>query len=147
MILEKIQDYIEKHKKEKLREHIHEGYHTIRAGIGIIGVMFPLVLILIGGYFFFNDIQDSLSDYYNTPMRNVYVGLLCTIGLCLLLYKGFTDMENWILNAAGIFAFVTAIIPASLPDVKDYSWGWIHYTCAVLFFFCIGYVSLNRFNE
>ena len=147
MMMGKLQAYIKEELREsiqgKLREHIHEGYHTIRQGIGVLGVLFPVVLINIGGYFFYLDIQDSLSSYYTTPMRNVYIGLLCTIGICLLLYKGFSDLENWMLNAAGAFAFFTAIIPSSLPAVKGhppYTWGLLHYTCAGLFFFLIGSV-------
>jgi hypothetical protein len=65
-------------------------YLTLRKAIGIIGLLLPIVLI-VGKILYFQDpgIQDSISGYYYTDMRDVLVGSLCPIGVFLLSYKGY----------------------------------------------------------
>src|SRR5688572_33391886 len=43
-----------------------------------------------------------------TPMRSWFVGPLFVLGVFLYLYKGFSHLENKLLNAAGLFALGVA---------------------------------------
>ena len=55
--------------------------------------------------------QTSISAYYYTPVRAVFVGTLLTLGVCLLCLRGSTDVEDLLLNVAGMLALVVAFVP------------------------------------
>jgi hypothetical protein len=57
--------------------------------------------------------QTSVSAYYYTPARAVFVGVLMAIGLCLIVIKGSTAWEDATLNAAGMLAPVVAVVPTT----------------------------------
>jgi hypothetical protein len=51
-------------------------YLTLRRTVGILGIALPFVLILGGWIVFKTSLQGSLSAYYHTGMRDVFVGIL-----------------------------------------------------------------------
>ena len=55
--------------------------------------------------------QTSISAYYYTPVRGVFVAALVTLGVCLICLRGSTDVEDLLLNAAGMVAPVVAFVP------------------------------------
>ena len=57
--------------------------------------------------------QTSISAYYYTPVRSILVGALIAIGLCLIVIRGRGDFEDIMLNLAGMFAPVVALVPTS----------------------------------
>jgi hypothetical protein len=57
--------------------------------------------------------QESISAYYYTPVRAVFVGGLVAIGLCLIVIKGSTPWEDAFLNVAGMLAPVVAFVPTT----------------------------------
>jgi hypothetical protein len=57
--------------------------------------------------------QTSVSAYYYTPVRAVFVGMLLAIGLCLIVIKGSTVAEDATLNAAGMLAPIVAVVPTT----------------------------------
>jgi hypothetical protein len=59
--------------------------------------------------------QTSISAYYYTPARAVFVGALMAIGLSLIVIKGSTAWEDIFLNAAGMLAPVVALVPIGNP--------------------------------
>lgn len=61
----------------------------------------------------------SISAYYYTAARAVFVACLCAIGTCLVVYRGTTDREDVVLNISGSLAFFVALIPTPLADAKD----------------------------
>jgi hypothetical protein len=56
-------------------------------------------------------LQTSISAYYYTPVRAIFVGGLITIGVCMVVLKGNTEPEDILLNVAGILAPVVALVP------------------------------------
>jgi hypothetical protein len=58
-------------------------------------------------------VQPTISAYWHTPARGVLVGVLVTMGICLIALKGSTDAEDVLLNLAGILAPGVAFIPTS----------------------------------
>ncbi|HEY7453377.1 MAG TPA: hypothetical protein VH683_02345 [Thermoleophilaceae bacterium] len=58
-----------------------------------------------------NCFQTSISAYYYTPVHGYFVGALMAIGVCLFCLKGSTDAEDTLLNLAGIFAVIVALVP------------------------------------
>ena len=57
--------------------------------------------------------QTSLSAYYYTPVRAIFVGMMMSIGLCLIVIKGSTPWEDATLNAAGMLAPIVAVVPTT----------------------------------
>ena len=56
-------------------------------------------------------LQNSISAYYYTPVRAIFVGSLITIGVCMVVLKGNTEPEDILLNVAGILAPGVALVP------------------------------------
>lgn len=83
--------------------------------IGMVGVVF-LLAVSVGLERLAVDPscwQTSISAYYYTPVRAIFVGGLLAIGLCLVVIKGRTWWEDGCLNVAGMLAPVVAVVPTS----------------------------------
>ena len=61
-------------------------------------------------------VQTSISAYYYTPVHGYFVGALLSIGVCLFCLKGSTEREDVLLNLAGMFALIVALVPIADPD-------------------------------
>lgn len=57
--------------------------------------------------------QTSISAYYYTPVRSIFVGGLLVIGFSLIVIRGKSNWEDMFLNLAGMFAPVVALVPTS----------------------------------
>ncbi len=131
------------------RQHILDTYFSTRVGIAIIGILFPLILWLIGltlGV----ELQGSISAYYHTSMRNVFVGILFAIGASLYLYKGYSTVEDFVLDGAGILALGIALLPTSCPaevECSTFTAPFWHGVSAILFFLLIAYVCIFRSKD
>jgi hypothetical protein len=55
--------------------------------------------------------QTSISAYYYTPVRAVFVGCMIVVGFSLIVYKGRRPREDAFLNFAGMLAPVVAVAP------------------------------------
>src|SRR5277367_3747671 len=87
-------------------------YRQLRLYVGLIGVLLPVVLVIanwIDGY----GIQPSLSGYYYTPMRNIFVGALWGIGVFLVAYNGYDREDGVITNIAGASAIAISLFPTT----------------------------------
>lgn len=58
-------------------------------------------------------VQATISAYWHTPVRAVFVGVLVTMGICLIALKGNNKAEDILLNLAGILAPGVAFIPTA----------------------------------
>ena len=56
-------------------------------------------------------LQNSISAYYYTPVRAIFVGSMFAVGLSLIVYKGRGSKEDFFLNLAGMLAPVVAVAP------------------------------------
>jgi hypothetical protein len=80
-----------------------------------------IVVLLIGlGAAVFHQTQrqnfqllGSISAYYYTPVQGIFVGVLMAAGVCMIALKGTTEMEDTLLNIAGISAAVVALVPTT----------------------------------
>jgi hypothetical protein len=63
-------------------------YRTLRRVVGLLGVTLPIVLALWGFVLTGRiQLQSSISDYYLLRTRDVFVGVLFTIGWFLFTYR------------------------------------------------------------
>jgi hypothetical protein len=57
--------------------------------------------------------QTSISAYYYTPVRAIFVGTMIAVGLSLIVYKGRSNVEDGCLNFAGMLAPAVAVAPTT----------------------------------
>jgi hypothetical protein len=76
-------------------------YLYLRKTVGWIGTLLPIVLIAGNAMLFTTNLPDSMSGYYYTHMRNVFIGALCALGVFLISYAGYDEWDRWITNIAG----------------------------------------------
>ncbi len=132
-------------------------YLTLRKSVGILGIAFPIVLVVgsvVCGPCV--EIQSSISAYYHTDMRNLFVGLLCAIALFLFAYKGYNQTDTLAGNLAGLFALGVAFFPASITEplsqcipqpIDNHLIGTLHFISAAGLFLVLAFFSLVLFTK
>ena len=86
-------------------------YLCLRQFVGWIGTLLPIVLLVGVAISSTQARPDSMSGYYYTDMRNVFVGALCALGAFLGAYDGYDCVDRWITNVAGFGAIGVAFCP------------------------------------
>jgi hypothetical protein len=135
---------------DKLRENILSTYFSLRLGIILLSAGLPILLYVGGRLSGIDRLADSMSAYYGEgrgAMRDWLVGVMWTIGSFLYLYKGFTDLENLLLNFAGGFLVATAMIPCNCWSAASGRGNRLHGVVAVAFFVSMAMVCLFCANE
>jgi hypothetical protein len=79
--------------------------------IGMVGAVLALAVSIAIERFDSGCWQTSISAYYYTPVRAVFVGGLMAIGMSLIAIKGSTPWEDTFFNFAGIMAPAVAVLP------------------------------------
>jgi len=139
-------------KADELQEHMFSTYFSMRYGIAAIALGFPVLLYFIGLYYGV-DWQNSMSHYYFAhprddltksifPVRVWFFGILLVLGIFFYLYKGFSDLENKLLNLAAFFAVGVAVFPMNHGCGDQCPVINLHGICAVALFVCIAIVTL-----
>ncbi len=125
-------------------------------------VLLPAVLFVVTVAYaaIRQDLETSISAYYGTPVRDVFVGVMIATAVCLVAYQGSTLLEDYTLNGAGFYAVFVALIPTNLDEVLtslgenpppsgatagDYVTA-LRIAIAVVLMLCIGLVVIE-FNE
>jgi hypothetical protein len=86
-------------------------YFALRVVISILPIALLLALY-VGGYLLQGlPVQPSISAYYHSDVRDVFVGVLWAIGIGLVAYKGFSFREDFALNLGGVLACCIALFP------------------------------------
>ncbi len=123
-------------------------YMTLRKFIGILGLALPLALLVGGQVIFHAGLRPSLSDYYHTGMRDVFVGTLCAIGVFLVSYRGNEKKDDIAGNVACLFAVGLSLFPCApeTPTPGEKTIGHLHFAFAAAFFLTLVYFSLFLFT-
>lgn len=119
--------------------HLEKSFIVQRRGMAILAAIFPFVFLASSFIFNRTEFKTSISSYYFAPdaERNFFVGVLCAIGVFLLLYKGYNRLEDRILDLAGISAVGIAFFPTAESSDCTSSAISAHGVFAVTFFVCI----------
>jgi hypothetical protein len=122
-------------------------YMSLRKIVGWIGILLPIVLYAGNAIVFSAGRPDSMSGYYYTPMRNVFVGTLCALGVFLVAYEGYDNIERWVTNVAGFAAIGVALCPTK-PPVAQLSTaqqvvGDVHLFFAAATFLALAFMAIR----
>ncbi len=109
-------------------------YLAHRQVIGYLGMALPVVLILGGLALFSEGWQSSLSAYYHTGMRNVFVGVLFVLGFFFFSYRGYDETDRRAALVAFVGALGVALFPTSNGDGTPGWVGAVHYASALALF-------------
>jgi hypothetical protein len=129
--------------------------------IGLLGFLIPLIVffvsIIIGDC---DSIQSSISAYYHTNARDIFVGMICALAFAFFAYKGYREkaMINDMLigNLAAVFALGVAFFPTSVSAGQESNcamlvdtgiYGVVHYVSAILLFITLAYFAIFQFTK
>ncbi|GAB2452790.1 hypothetical protein GCM10027029_12040 [Conyzicola lurida] len=87
-------------------------YRNLR--IGIAGTV-VLIVVSVGVTAASTGLLPSISAYYYTPARNVFVGALIAAAVAILAISG-RGVQRALLDAAGLFAPLIALVPAPVRE-------------------------------
>lgn len=120
-------------------------YAGLRQLIGLAAVSLPAVLLAYG--LIRHDLRPTISDYYLTPMRDYFTGVMCVIGVFLLAYRfGTLRAEGWVAKLAGLAAFGVAFFHVN-GTLRFTGWQRVHIVSAVTLFALLGVISFVFFPE
>lgn len=134
---------------ETIKIHSNQiySYMALRRAVGWIGILLPFVL-MSGVLLIFRGkmILNTISLYYYSGMRDVFVGAICSIALFLFFYKGYDKWDNRAATLAGFFAVGIALFPT--VQAKPYNWvAIVHFICAASFFLILAVYSMFLFTR
>lgn len=141
-------------------------YLLIRTVVGAIGILLPTVLFIVDGLFLQRDatVRGSLSAYYHSPARDLFVAALCVTGFLLMTYLAgqASTWDFWLSSTAGLAVIGVALLPTTRPDLPDgaelcgsaaastppgctrlqealgeTAVATVHFTCAAIFILCL----------
>lgn len=150
-------------------------YHAVRQALGFLGLALPVILFL-GGIFVLCDLRPSISDFYNSLLRDVFVGIMCAIGVFLCSYQGYRRdpsrgerlSDAVLARVAGVSAIGVALFPIQPSAAASLCNGTphaapplstltqllgagtaeiLHFISAAIFFVCLALFALVQFPK
>lgn len=94
-----------------LSDEIRKTWRYLRLGMVLLTVLLLASVLVEWWNTGPSCLQPSISAYYYTPAQGIVVGSLVAIGACLVIVKGNTETEDALLNVAGMFAPIVALVP------------------------------------
>ena len=123
--------------RKKFTRQAVSSFMFLCSGMGLLAFLLPILLVITGGW------QNSISAYYHAPgelPRDVLTGGLCAIGVFLMLFRGLSDLENWLLTVGGVAAIVVALSPGLEKCAPAIT---LHLVAAIIFFLCLAVVAIG----
>jgi hypothetical protein len=93
-------------------------YLDFRRLVGWVAIALPFAVLIGGKVFERIPILDSISQYYYTSMRDVFVGLLCAVGVFLLFFRGVSKQDVILAITVGAAVICIALAPMD-PKYSD----------------------------
>jgi drug/metabolite transporter (DMT)-like permease len=126
-------------------DRILVSYLTLRRVVGILGILLPVLLVVVSSLVHSRlEIQDSISDYYGTEMRDIFVGVLFVVGLFLFAYRGYERKDDIAGDLACLFALGVALFPSTSASQAIRT---VHVISAAALFIVLSCFSLFLFTK
>jgi hypothetical protein len=130
---------------QKENKYLLVSYLSLRRIIGILGIALPIVCA--AGCFIAGSckgLEPSISHYYGTDTRNLFVGILCTVSCFLYTYRGYESIDNIMGNIACIFGLGVAFFPTTSLSPVIHA---VHVICAAGMFLTLAFFSIFIFTK
>ena len=160
---------------QKASNDLVVSFRAIRRSIGVVGLFLPIALTVYG-LLSWDGILSSMSAYYYSPMREIFVGTLCALAVFLWTYEGYRAKPGEVLSdrlmsriasigAAGVALFPTASAPVFAEDgapasdamaatctisqclLGEGTASTLHFIAAGVFFIAMGLMALLLFTR
>jgi hypothetical protein len=99
---------------DRLHLEARKTYRYLRVAVVAMAVLLGTSVVIEIVFGPRGGILDSISAYYYTPVRGVFVGSLVAVGLGLVAIKGREGLEDVMLNLAGMLAPLVALVPTPI---------------------------------
>lgn len=136
-----------------MKDSLIISYLTLRKLIGILGVALAAFCIIGGILFGTRNIEASISAYYMTNMRDLFVAVLAIAGAFLMTYKGYDTLDNVLSTIAGAAAMGVAffpmayVAPGNIFNIPMPVINGMHYASAAIFFIVLSFISFFQFTK
>ena len=135
---------------------------SVRRAIGALGFFLPVALALYG--LIAGDLRASMSAYFYSPMREIFVGTLCAQAVFLWSYEGYRDpgrmiTDKLVARIASVAAALIALAPTNPPDgaapgctllqclLSDGPSAALHAVATAVFFAALAFYCLVLFRR
>ena len=132
------------------QDKLVHSYLFLRRAIGLIGTALPFVLIIGNLLVGSGEVLSSISGYYYSDLRDVYVGAMCAVGVFLLSYRGHDVIDDVTGDIAAVAAIGVALFPttpAGRLTRTDEVFGAMHIVFAAVFFLSLAFFCLFLFTR
>lgn len=98
-------------------------YLLTRVVVGVMGVALPTLLFALDGFFLRGDgfLRGSLSAYYHSGARDLFVAGMCVTGFLLMTYMA-AQRSTWdyrLSTVGGVAALGVAFLPTTRPGLGE----------------------------
>jgi hypothetical protein len=130
-------------------------YMRLRQLIGHLGIFMAPLCFLFGYFPGHERLQNSISAYYYTSVRDLFVGILVGVGFFLVTYKGYELIDNILTTVSGVASLGIALFPCYAPEAGPRVGLFqldpnvsmmVHGTFAISFFLLLAVISLFLFT-
>jgi hypothetical protein len=143
----------ESHSPANRSDPVVFSYKALRRAVGYVAIALPFALVI--PYLLDSRhriIQGSISAYYYTGLRNVFVGSLCAISMFMICARGYDKKDEYAGFLAAFCAIGVAFSPMG-PDTIKYKMECVthpllplHFWFAITLFLTLGYFCLFLFR-
>jgi hypothetical protein len=124
-------------------------YFAMRKAVGVLAIGLPFAVAIPWWFLRGHTFEASISCYYYTWTRNVFVGTLCAVATLMLCCQGYDIWDE----IAGFFSAICALGVAFFPTApgpcyveRKFNVGKIHWTFAALLFLTLACFCLFLFT-
>ncbi len=124
---------------------VFASFLTLRRVVGALGFLLPVVLAVGCSVFgSCTELLDSISAYYGTGMRDVFVGILFVIAWFLFAYRGYERGDDIAGDLACVFALGVALFPITSESGLTRT---AHFVSAAALFLVLAFFCLFLFTK
>jgi len=136
-----------------MKQNMLISFLTLRKIVGILGVSLSFLVVVGGLLFGKGKVEGSISAYYGTNMRDVFVAVLAIAGAFLTSYHGYDKLDNVLSKVAGVSAIFIGLFPfayfepGNFLNIQYPAIRVLHYVSAAVFFLSIAALSYFQFSK